>query len=388
MDKHLHVISFDVPYPANYGGVIDVFYKAKALAKLGVKIHLHCFEYGRKEASELNEFCESVHYYKRHTTRGYLFRRKPYIVVTRASTALMNRLLQDQHPILFEGLHTCLYLADQRLAHRFKVVRTHNIEHDYYQNLAAVEKDVFKKYYFLNEMSKLKRFEKTLRNAQAIAAISKSDTAYLDHAYQNVHHISAFHPNDSVETPNGFGKFCLYHGSLEIGENNQAALYLIRNVFSQIDTPLVIAGNGPSRELKEEVAKHTNVELRVGLKTEEIHRLIAEAQINVLPTFQATGIKLKLLAALYMGRHCVVNSFMVKNSGLEPLCTVEDEDKRFTQAVEKLFAKEFDKSESEKRKSILDAHFCNMVTAKKLYQLIFDAEAPITEKHLYHTSSH
>ena len=24
-DKHLHIVSFDVPYPANYGGVIDEY---------------------------------------------------------------------------------------------------------------------------------------------------------------------------------------------------------------------------------------------------------------------------------------------------------------------------------------------------------------------------
>ncbi len=28
-DKHLHVIAFNVPYPADYGGVIDIFYKIK-----------------------------------------------------------------------------------------------------------------------------------------------------------------------------------------------------------------------------------------------------------------------------------------------------------------------------------------------------------------------
>ena len=43
----LHIISFDVPYPPDYGGAIDVFYKLKALNQEGVKIHLHCFEYGR-----------------------------------------------------------------------------------------------------------------------------------------------------------------------------------------------------------------------------------------------------------------------------------------------------------------------------------------------------
>jgi len=41
--KHLHIISFDIPYPANYGGVIDVFYKLRALVSAGIKIHLHAF---------------------------------------------------------------------------------------------------------------------------------------------------------------------------------------------------------------------------------------------------------------------------------------------------------------------------------------------------------
>lgn len=127
MDKHLHVISFDVPLPANYGGVIDVFYKFKALAALGVKIHLHCFEYGRKEVPELAEICEEVFYYHRNTTRGYLFRRRPFIAVTRSSEQLVQRLLKDDYPILFEGLHTCYHLADERLMNRFKIVRTHNI---------------------------------------------------------------------------------------------------------------------------------------------------------------------------------------------------------------------------------------------------------------------
>ncbi len=48
------------------------------------------------------------------------------------------------------------------------------------------------------------------------------------------------------------------------------------------------------------------------------------AQINVLPTFQATGIKLKLLMALYTGRHCIVNQPMVDNTGLEELCSIQN----------------------------------------------------------------
>jgi hypothetical protein len=50
MAKHLHIISFNVPYPLIMAGVIDVFYRIKALHDAGVKIHLHCFQYGREVA--------------------------------------------------------------------------------------------------------------------------------------------------------------------------------------------------------------------------------------------------------------------------------------------------------------------------------------------------
>ena len=59
-DLHLHIISFDIPYPANYGGVIDVYYKAKALSEKGVKVHLHCFQYGRKPSMVLENLVKNL----------------------------------------------------------------------------------------------------------------------------------------------------------------------------------------------------------------------------------------------------------------------------------------------------------------------------------------
>ena len=47
--KEIHIVTFDIPYPVNYGGVIDVFYKIKALKEAGIKIHLHCFYHKRKK---------------------------------------------------------------------------------------------------------------------------------------------------------------------------------------------------------------------------------------------------------------------------------------------------------------------------------------------------
>jgi hypothetical protein len=367
--KHLHIISFDVPFPANYGGVIDVYYKLKALHSQGVKIHLHCFEYGRAEALSLESICEKVYYYKRKMDKSLLMSSLPFVVVTRSSEKLMENLMRDHHPILFEGLHSCFHLNDERLKERVKIVRTHNIEHDYYKNLAKVEKSFFKKVYFGMEGNKLKRFEKVLNKADAIIAISKTYTNQLSKSYKNVHHITAFHPNEEVIVREGKGNFCLYHGNLEVGENNEAAMYLVNQVFSKIKIPLIIAGKKPSQELTAAVSGHSHIQLKANINTQDIDELIKSAQINVLPTFQATGIKLKLLAALFTGRHCVVNTHMVSNTGMEELCSIEDNADGMIKELVRLFDMPFDMKEKEKREAILLADFSNQKNVKKLLSL-------------------
>jgi hypothetical protein len=368
--KSIHIVSFDVPAPPNYGGVIDVYYKLKALAAEGIRIHLHCFEYGRAEARELESFCEKVYYYKRDMRRYFLFSPLPYIAITRRSEKLMEHLLRDKHPILFEGLHSCYHLSDPRLKERRKLVRSHNIEHDYYSSLASVEKAFFRRMYFLQEAKKLQRFEKVLELASQVLAISRSDEAELKSRFPQVSLVSAFHPNEKVEIRAGSGDYAMYHGNLEVGENNEAALYLAEQVFAGTDMKLVIAGKNPSAALHNLAARNPNIILKANIPTLEIDELIRGAQINVLPTFQATGIKLKLLAALYHGRHCVVNTPMVRNTGLETLCLVYDDAESMRNGLKACFAKPFDRNDIAAREALLYPNFSNRVSVQKLMELI------------------
>ena len=70
-----------------------MFFKVKALSEIGVKVHLHCFHYGRPKAKELDKLCASVHYYPRHTGKHQLFNSLPYVVVSRRGEALVVRWL-------------------------------------------------------------------------------------------------------------------------------------------------------------------------------------------------------------------------------------------------------------------------------------------------------
>lgn len=370
--RTIHVISFDIPYPPSYGGVIDVYYKLKALKEAGIRIHLHCFEYGRNKTAKLNDFCESVTYYKRDIYKTNLFGRAPYIVASRSTEDLLNNLLKDNFPILFEGLHSCYHLPDKRLKKRKKIVRMHNIEHNYYTSLANVERRIFKRYYFLNEAAKLKRFENVLDHANGIAAISLNDKLYLSEKYKNVQVISAFHPHNTVDIKEGFGKYALYHGTLTVGENNQAALFLVNEVFNDLDIPLIIAGNNASLELRQAILKNRNIKLRNKVNNHKIEELIENAHINILPTFQATGIKLKLLAALYKGRHCIVNTPMIQNTGLESLCIVKNTADELKAEVKRIFSIPFRKETIlEREKILLTNGFTNKQNINHLIEMLF-----------------
>jgi hypothetical protein len=368
--KKLHIISFDVPYPPNYGGVIDVFYKLKALHELGCGITLHCFDYGRGKLPELEKYCVKVHYYKRNMSLSKMLSKLPYIVNTRNSAALINNLLIDNAPILFEGLHSCYFLNDLRLKDRFKIVRTHNIEHDYYANLAQSEKKVLKKIYFRQESKRLKAYEHVLQHANLIAAISANDAYHFKRNYKSVYTVSAFHPYNKVEINEGLGNYALYHGNLAVAENNLGALFLVNEVFNKTSFPLIIAGSAPSNELMEAVKKQNHITLKGDISTEDINALIANAQINVLPTFQATGIKLKLLAALFSGRHCLVNNPMVANTGLEELCIVKDSAIEMAKEIELLKNMPISKGLIERRMALLEHTFSNKYNAKLLMDFI------------------
>lgn len=356
-DNHIHIVSFDVPYPANYGGVIDVFFKLKALSERGVKVHLHTFEYGREHSPVLEKLCFSVNYYKRDTSFKRSLQRLPYIVTSRLSDELIGNLKKDDYPVLLEGLHCCGVLLDESMAGRNVFVRAHNVEHDYYRLLAKSERNLYKKLYYSVEAVKLRRFEKILDKASAVFAISNNDFEYFRSRYENVHLIPAFNGFSDVNVVEGQGDYVLYHGRLDVAENYDAAEFLITKVFSRLDVRLKIAGMNPPERLVALAAENQNVELIPNPDDSTMQQLIRNAQVNVLVTAQPTGLKLKLLNALFNGRHCLVNSKMIDGLNINDLCVVADSADEFVEAISILMTMPFNSEDVEKRRNGMDAFY-------------------------------
>lgn len=373
MDKHLHIVTHEVPWPADYGGVYDLFHKIKALHEQGIKIHLHCFTGKRKEQAVLNDYCHVVHYYPRKRKRYSLSLRLPYIVSSRNHPDLLKNLQQDQYPVLLEGIHCTYLLYKGYLSGRKVFVRLHNVEWQYYMKIFRHEADVFKKAYFFIESMLLKCYEKKIAGKAVFLAVNQDDAAYYTNVFKarDARFLPVFIPWQPVPEKKGRGSFCLYHGNLEISENEKAAEWLLNHVFNSIDVPFVIAGKNPSLPLQTLAHSKPHTCIVMNPSEKEMQDMICKAQVQILPSFNKTGVKLKLLNALFNGRHCLVNETAIKGSGLEGLCTIAETPEEFQKAIARMFDIDFSAAQYAERMDKIGKLYCNDENARRLISWIY-----------------
>ena len=373
INPHLHIVSHDVPWPVDYGGVFDLFYKLKALHQQGVNIHLHCFTQGRAPQEELNKYCTSVNYYSRKKNISRFSFRIPFIVNSRKNDELIRNLEKDNYPVLLEGIHTTYHLSAGKLSNRKVLVRLHNTEFEYYKQLAGQETNFIKKLYFLNESRLLKKYENIIANKACFLAVSRHDIElYRQFFHANdIHYLPVFLPYTLAVGKEGRGCYCLYHGNLSVNENEQAVTWLLKNVFEEMEIPFVIAGKDPSKKLQELAHQHKETCLVANPSEKEMHDLIARAQVHVLPSFNNTGIKLKLLNALFNGRHCLVNQAAIEGSGLQNYCHIATDARSFKDKISALYQQDFTEQEIQQRQGLLQSEYNNETNARKLIDFIW-----------------
>jgi hypothetical protein len=367
--QYLHIVAFNIPHPANYGGVIDVFYKVKALSEAGIRIILHCYQYGRSPSKELEDLCFKVFYYPRLSGLRYFLQNDPYIVATRNAKSMPERLLGDSFPVLFEGLHSTALLSKCAQAKKRILVRAHNIEHKYYRALARSERSLFKKLFFRSEARKLRRYEVILKQSDYVLGIALHETEYFELSYGNALYIPAFHRFEELLSREGSGNYILFHGNLGVSENSRVFLSLARNILSKLSYQIIVAGKNPSPHFQKKLDAYSNIRLVSNPDDQELDKLIRDAHINLLVSRQTTGIKLKLLHALFAGRHCLVNSEMVIGTGLEGLCSVAGSDEDLETKINELMGRPFTLSEIQERKKALK-EYSNRTNAEKIVRIL------------------
>lgn len=369
--KYLHIVCLNNPYPPDYGGVIDIYFKIKALHEVGVKIILHCFLYGRQPADELLNICEKVFYYRRWLSPLYLLSMTPFIVKSRHKNELLRNLQNDSYPVLLEGIHCTSFLKKLRTSGRFVAVRAHNVEHLYYGQLADVTNHPFQRLFLRSESFKLKRYERILSKASVILAISEKDNSWFQSHYGNSLLVPAFNSYSGILSLVGKGRYILMHGNLSVMENESSILYLWDHVLKNLGLPVVIAGKNPSLLMKKKFQSIDNVLLIANPDDQKMVEIQQNAQIILLHSHQNTGVKLKLISSLALGRFVICNRHICDYSELAQLCYLAETSEQYLNMIDHLWNQSFDSNDILKRSSVMDKTYCNIQNADHVKQIIF-----------------
>lgn len=365
----LHVVAFAVPYPARYGGAIDIYYRLRALKKEGLRIALHCFVYSSFSPHDaLREITEEVNYYPRITWPALLAPGLPYIISSRKNPLLLERLKSDKVPVLFEGIHTTGFLED--LPGKKKLLRAHNLEHQYYGHLAK-ESQRFQYLFFLRESLALERYE--CDNADAfdtVFTISTDDQKWYQKKGARSEFMPAYHGLEKTNIKPGRGTYLLYQGDLSIESNQKAVLEFLRHLRGIEQFPLVIAGKEGDRSFEEKLTKYSNLSREVNVSEERMTDLIRDAQIVIVHSRNPSGMKVKIFPALYHGRFVIANENSLTHTNLDNAIHIYKDGNSLGSIIDNLWNKEFSPEDQNSREEALACLPSDQEKAKELIKFL------------------
>lgn len=356
MSINIHIITSGITCPADCGNAIDKLQQINMLHQLGCTIYLHYFsEKDDCIPNELNGYCQKVYRYLTLADK------------TAATQELALNIQKDTYPLLIQDAQQISLLSGINVDNRKVVIRVANRIN---AHCNVKETSFFSSIKNIISGKSGLAANSLLSNQHTYACISAETVNNLKEKFSlnNAMVLPIFSNWQKVSGEEGMGGFCLYHGNLSLPENEKAAIWLINNVFNKIRNPLIIAGKNPSKKL-EKIATLCNNHCLVANPSEaEMNDLVQKAHIHVLPCFneEHSGVSLKLLHALYEGRHCIVNEQMVKNSKLESACHIASTADAFASIIMQLYHQPFTKEEITLRKHLLEETYDNKTNALKL----------------------
>ena len=335
--RKILIISFDVPYPDNYGGVKDVWQTIKTLKGLGCEIDLVSFY---RDENRVMEFEQSSEY--AFINRHFAFKqKKPSSFFSKLPMSMSTRNISEcesnaagfpddrEYDVCIIEDVKCLE-AFKMLSYYVKCKRTYlrlqNIESNYYWELFKIENNLFKAAFFFLESLRYRLFERSLWNNDLIDGfLFASEREMKDKIFalaKNKRLLRPALPVKGVSDHENRKNQILYVGNLDLPDNRMSVLRILevlKPILSTKDADLVIAGKMSCEDKRWlQSISRPSVIIRVNPSDEELRALYGTAKLFFNYSMNASGVKMKLMEALSYGIPVLSNKNGVDGSGMEP----------------------------------------------------------------------
>jgi glycosyltransferase involved in cell wall biosynthesis len=229
--------------------------------------------------------------------------------------ALTELLLNNEFDVVvFESIFMAPYLKTVQLNSQAKcILRAHNVEHEIWQRLAIKTANPFKQFYLQILAKRLQKFEMGCMNTfDALTFVTKTDALHFKQfgLHQPFHvaptgiDTERLNPDQTKVISNTI----LHIGSMDWMPNQEAVEWFIQEVWPSLkkqhpELVFKIAGrNTPTRFF---AFQGNGIEV-LG-EVDDAIELMQTASLMVVPLFSGSGIRIKILEGMALGK-CIVST--------------------------------------------------------------------------------
>jgi polysaccharide biosynthesis protein PslH len=349
--ERILLVANDFPYPLNHGAAIDMWWHIQTLRNLGFRVDVAATVKAmppEEHIQALNAEVDQLFIVQRH--RGFKSAAAALPFQVKSRTALRTVALSKEYKaVVMVAEHVASILENESLRARKRILRLHNDEVRFFQELSKSSKNVLRKVFYRSEAAKFRVLSPKI--------FSKCDALWFISDYERKQHIKK-HPADrkksffvpprvdrnAMRHQSLEGRRVLFVGTLAFANNSSAVEWYVSHVHKLlcdvIGYKFVVAGNtvGESAEtLKRIVKAYPNITLIENPK--EIETLYGSAAVFVNPVLRGAGLKMKTIDAIQAGVPVVTTSPGVEGTGLTHRrhLLVADTPKEFADCIKIIF---------------------------------------------------
>lgn len=330
-------LSHRIPWPLKDGGAVAIHNNLKGFIDAGHEVKLLCLnpkkdgtslsgvpDYFSKALAEslpidtglspfqafINLFGSDSYHVSRFYHPGFEARLMALLSATNYDVVHMEGAFIGQYtPLIREHSPACL------------VLREHNVEYRIWESMAKLTTNPLKAWYLRTLAARLKEFETTLwSQVDLIAAISPADLQFFQQVNPNAFLGGVGFDLEPYLAVNkeALPKTLFHLGSMDWLPNKEAVMWLLNSIWPQVhhqfpEWKLHLAGKKMPKEWQRETET-----LKVEGEVDSAITYMAEYAVMIVPLQSGSGIRIKTIEAMALGKAVITTSVGLLGLDLEP----------------------------------------------------------------------
>lgn len=326
LKKKILIVAGEFPYPANHGGIVDIWKRMNAFKKMNFSIDLMVTvkeNPSREQIREVERVVQNIFIVKRSNKVSYIFKKLPLQINSRKTLEKfqMNNKIYDW--VILEGECTLAILSNKSLKYKKIILRMHNDESKYFRELSKSSQTWFKKFYYLSESYKFSWGEPYfIQQIENIMFISLDEKQRYTSKY-NIKNACFLPPAIDLKFYSRplNNKTVLFIGSLFMINNQEAIRYYIKYIHPQLNDiknyKFIIAGNNRNESLDwlyDLKSQFSNIYIYESPK--DLSEIYEMSTVFVNPMLHGAGVKVKTIEAIVNGLPVISTTVGCEGTGL------------------------------------------------------------------------